>query len=124
MIYKTSSAAKRAYQKLHKLKFDKEHTFACFTVREFNAVEKINDSYIEPKIFPKKELLEFNFDEKMRDQFILRAHEGSGDKIHLNWFDYIQKEAKNALKDDESIKIENPANNIVFSPRGNYAAIC
>ena len=38
MIYKNPTAAKKAYQKLHQLKFDKQHTLACFTVKEFHAV--------------------------------------------------------------------------------------
>lgn len=33
MIYKNSAMAKKAYQKLHQLKFTKEHTLACFTVK-------------------------------------------------------------------------------------------
>lgn len=55
MIYKTPAGAKKAYQKLHQLKFDSNHTFSCFTVKEFHAVEKISDEYVEPTLFTKKE---------------------------------------------------------------------
>ena len=55
MIYKTAAAAKKAYTKLHQMKFDKEHTFSCFTVKEFHAVEKISDKYVEPTLTCKKE---------------------------------------------------------------------
>jgi len=54
MIYKTPAIAKKAYQKLHQLKFDKEHTLSCFTVKEFKDVEKLEKQYTEPVQLPKK----------------------------------------------------------------------
>lgn len=48
MIYETASQAKKAFHKLNNFKFDKNHSFSCFTVREFQEVEKIKDVYTEP----------------------------------------------------------------------------
>lgn len=123
MIYKSPAMAKKAYIKLHQLKFDKEHTFACFTVKEFHAVERISDEYIKPVLFSKKEEVEFNFDENFRDQFVVRSSQSTGEQIYLNWFDNMEKMAKNALG-DSAIHINSSISNVVFSRRGNYAAVC
>ena len=41
LIYQTASQAKKAFHKLNNLKFDKNHKFSCFTVKEFQDVEKL-----------------------------------------------------------------------------------
>ena len=40
LIYKTAAQAKKAYHKLNNFKFDKNHTLYCFTIKEFQDVEK------------------------------------------------------------------------------------
>ena len=60
MIYQTAAQAKVAYHKLNNLKFDKNHTLYCFTVKQFQNVEKIQDKYKEPNYIPKEELVEHN----------------------------------------------------------------
>ena len=59
----------------------------------------------------------------MRDQFLLRAHESGGDKVYLNWFDSMEKEARDAL-DGQPISAKSPVSNVVFSQRGTYCAVC
>ena len=53
---------------------------------------------------------------------MIRAHEGSGDKIHLNWFDGVEKEAKEAQSGE--LEIKSAVSNVKFSHRGTYAAVC
>ena len=45
LIYKSAAQAKKAYHKLNNFKFDKNHTLYCFTIKEFQDVEKIKDNY-------------------------------------------------------------------------------
>ena len=59
----------------------------------------------------------------MRDQFVIRAHTNEGDQIHLNWFDNMSKEANDA-QDGKPILSKSAVNNVVFSHRGNYCAVC
>jgi hypothetical protein len=50
IIFKLSSEAKAAFKKLDNLKFDKDHTLKCFTVKEIHEVMKFNPEYTEPKL--------------------------------------------------------------------------
>lgn len=43
LIYNTSSGAKKAYKKLHLLKFTAKNTLQCFTVKQFHTVENMKD---------------------------------------------------------------------------------
>jgi hypothetical protein len=127
MIYKTAADAKKAYQKLNNLMFDKKNklTLECFTVKEFHEVENIETHFNKPKYLSNKEMLSFNFEDGHIDQFIFREKRPDTNKVYVNWFDYIEKTPKSALGSDESIDIpEKVINKIVWSSRGSYAALC
>ena len=62
LIYKNSAIAKKAYQKLHLFKFDKEHQLSCFTVKQFRLVEKLPEEFQKPKLFEKVDCLKHNID--------------------------------------------------------------
>ncbi len=51
IIYKFSIQAKNAFKILNNLKFDKDHTLKCFTIKEVQEVMKFDPEYKEPKLF-------------------------------------------------------------------------
>lgn len=50
MVYKTPAEAKVALNKLNNLKFSKEDTLSCFTIKEVEDILEFKDEKIEPTI--------------------------------------------------------------------------
>lgn len=120
IIYKLASEAKSAFKKLDNLKFDKEHTLKCFTVKEIHEVMKFNPDYKEPKLLYSEDLNKFNFEHDRMDQFIVRE----GNDIMVRWLDHIDKNTESATSFDYIRNDTAKLGKIGFSPKGKYLVTC